>query len=74
MLQFIELDEAVVEGDVLLHAQLRRQPLQFEAVELALGAQEVRVCHPENDVDQVWMLPGDLRQRAEHILEPYARR
>ena len=65
--------EAVVEGDVLPHPQLLGQTLQAEPVAFAFRAHEMRMGRPEHDIDQIRILPDDLGQRPDHVLDPLAR-
>ncbi len=73
LFQLLELDEAVVEGDVLRHARFLGQTLKAKPVGFAFRTQEVRMGRAQHDVDQIRMLPGDLRQRPDYVLDPLAR-
>ena len=73
LLQLLELHEAVVEGDVLRHARFLSKTLQAQPVGFAFRAHQMRMGRAKHDVDQVRILPGDLRQRPDHVLDPLAR-
>ncbi len=73
LFQLLDLHETVVEGDVLPHSQFLGKTLQAQPVGFAFCAHEVRMGCPKHDIDQIGMLPGDLRQRLNHVLDPFAR-
>ncbi len=60
--QLLDADEAVVENDLALDALLLGQPLQRQAVALAVMAQDVGVGRAEDDVDDFGMLLQNGRQ------------
>ena len=72
--QFLQLDEAIEEHDVLLHAEVFGQPLQAQAVSLALVAQQIRMRLAQHDVNDVGKFPDDVRQRPQRILDALVRR
>ena len=72
--QFVPFDEAIVEDDVLAHAEVARHPFQAEPVGFALLADEIRMRGAEDDVDDVGELADHLRQRLEGVLDPLVRR
>ncbi len=73
LLQLLDLHETVVEGDVRRHAQFLGKTLQAQPVGFAFRAHEVRMGCPKHEIDQIRMLPGDLGQRLNHVLDPLAR-
>ena len=72
--QFLQLDEAIEEHDVLLHAEVFGQPLQAQAVSFTLVAQQIRMRLAQHDVNDVGKFPDDVRQRAQGILDALVRR
>jgi len=67
--QFLDANEAVVEDDLALDALLLGQPLQRQAVALAVVAQHVGVGRAEDDVDDVGVLFQDGRQGLDDRLD-----
>ena len=72
--QFLQLDEAIEEHDMLLHAEVFGQPLQAQAVGLALVAQQIRMRLAQHDVNDVGKFADDVRQRAQRVLDALVRR
>ncbi len=72
--QFLQLDEAIEEHDVLLHAEIFGQPLQAQAVSLALVAQQIRMRLAQHDVNDVGKFADDVRQCAQRKLDALVRR
>ena len=72
--QFLQLDEAVEKHDVLLHAEVFRQPLQAQAVSLAFVAQQIRMRLAQHDINDVGKFPDDVRQRPQRIFDALVRR
>ena len=57
---------------MLLHAQLLRQPLQAQAVALALVCQQMRMRGPQDDVHHLRVPLDDRRQRLDRVLDAFA--
>ncbi len=52
--QFVQLDEAVEEHNMLLHAEVLGHPLKAQAVQLALIAQQIGVRLAHDDENRSW--------------------
>ena len=71
--QLVDGEEAIVELDVVLEAEVDAAPLQHQPVLLALAARHLRVGAPGDQVEHLRMPLDDRRQRVDHRLEPLAR-
>src|SRR5665811_2524088 len=72
--QFLIVDEAVLEDEVVSHPQTLGQLLEGQPVGLALVSQYVRMGHPEHDVDRLGIALHDLRKRPHHVLYAFVGR
>ena len=70
----VDGQEAVVELDVVLEAEVEHRLLEREAVTLTLAVRHVRVRSSGDDVHHLGMALDDRRQRLDHRLDPLAGR
>lgn len=67
-------DEAVVEDHVRVHAEAARAALEHDAVRLAVVLLDVRVRRAQDHVDRVRVVPQDVRERVDDVLDALVRR
>src|SRR6185437_9543826 len=63
LLQGFEIDKLVVKDNVLFDLVFACQYFQADAVRLPCIAHLVRMCCPEDDINDVWKLRDDPRKR-----------
>ena len=72
--QLPQLDKAVVEDHVPLDAEVTGQSFQAQAIGFTLGAHEIRMRRPQNDVHEIGKLSQHGRNRPQRMLDPLVRR
>ena len=65
--QFLQFYEAIEKEDMLLPAEVFRQPLQAQATSLALVAQQIRMRLLQHDVNDAWKFADNVGQRAPRV-------
>ena len=72
--EVLDVQEAVVEDDVVGHAEIARQALERDPVLLAMGLGDLGVGSPGDDVARARMAVDDGRHGRDRRLDPLARR